>query len=134
MGSIEADVHWVNNQLYVAHDAKDLNPNATLDNLYLKPLAKAIRRRKAYPMILLIDIKSVADSTLQAIEQQIAHYAAFVKPNCPIKFVISGNRPRSETWATHPSYIQFDGRPFETYSLEAWQRIGIVSDNFEIFK
>ena len=57
MGSIEADVHWVNNQLYVAHDAKDLNPNATLDNLYLKPLAKAIRRRKAYPMILLIDPK-----------------------------------------------------------------------------
>ena len=133
IGSIEADVYLVNNNLFVAHEAKQIDSKKTLDNLYLKPLAKAVRRHKAYPMVLLIDIKTVADSTLQLIEQQIAHYPAFLKPNCPVKFVISGNRPRPEKWVTYPPFIQFDGRPSETYTPEQLQRVGMVSESFGKF-
>ena len=89
MGSIEADVYLVNNDLFVSHEAKDINPSKSLDKLYLKPLAKAIRKKKAYPMVLLIDIKSQADSTLDEIVKQIAHYSVFLKPNCPVQFIIS---------------------------------------------
>ncbi len=130
MGSIEADVYWVNNNLYVAHEAKDINPSKELDKLYLKPLAKAIRKKKAYQMILLIDVKSQADSTLDAIVKHISKYLAFIKANCPIQFVISGNRPLPDKWSSYPNFIQFDGRPSENYTPEEWKRIGMVSQSF----
>lgn len=130
MGSIEADVHLVNHNLYVAHDADEINPSNALDNLYLKPLAKMVRKKKAYPMVLLIDIKSRADSTLDEIIKQIAHYSTFIKANSPIQFVISGNRPNPEKWSSYPRFIQFDGRPSENYTPEQWQRIGMVSESF----
>lgn len=130
MGSIEADVYLVNNNLYVSHEAKDINPSKSLDKLYLKPLAKAIRQKKAYPMILLIDIKSQADSTLDEIVKQIAHYSAFIKPNCLVQFVISGNRPQPEKWSSYSHFIQFDGRPSENYTPEQWTHIGMVSQSF----
>lgn len=130
MGSIEADVYLVNNNLYVSHEAKDINPSKSLDKLYLKPLAKVIRRKKIYPMILLIDIKSHADSTLDKIIKQIAHYSAFIKPNCLVQFVISGNRPQPEKWLSYPRFIQFDGRPSENYTSEQWEHIGMVSESF----
>jgi alkaline phosphatase len=129
MGSIEADVFLVNNQLYVAHEAKAIKPTATLDNLYLKPLAELIQTGKIYPLTLLIDIKSQADSTLQEVVQHIARYAVFSHENCPVKFVISGNRPHPEQWASYPNFIQFDGRPNENYTPEQWQHIGMVSES-----
>lgn len=130
MGSIEADVYLVNNNLYVSHEAKDINPSKRLDELYLKPLAKLVRKKKAYPLILLIDIKSQADSTLDEIVNQIAQYSAFIQANCPIQFVISGNRPRPDKWSSYPHFIQFDGRPNENYTPEQWERIGMVSESF----
>jgi alkaline phosphatase len=48
-----------------------------------------------------------------------------------VQFIISGNRPQPKKWATYPPYILFDGRPNETYTPNAWQRIGVVSQSFE---
>ncbi len=131
MASIEADVFLVNNNLYVAHEEKDIKPSNTLESLYLKPIIEAIQVGKAYPMILLIDIKSQADSTLDVVVQQIARYPLFLNEKCVVQFIISGNRPKPEKWATYPTFIQFDGRPNEIYQPEAWQRVGIVSQSFE---
>lgn len=131
MGSIEADVHFLNGNLYVAHDKEHIKQSRTLEKLYLKPLEEAIKTGKAYPLVLLIDIKSQADSTLDAVVKQIAQHSAFFNGDSPVKFVISGNRPKPERWIYYPFFIQFDGRPTETYTDEQWQRIGMVSDNFE---
>jgi alkaline phosphatase len=131
MGSIEADVYLWNNTLYVTHEKAEIKANYTLSDLYLKPLNDALQTGKAYPMILLIDIKSQADSTLDEIVKQISRYPIFLPENCPIKFVISGNRPKPERWQYYPIYIQFDGRPTETYTPAEWQRIGIVSQSFD---
>ena len=131
MGSIEADVFLINNNLYVAHEAKDINLKYTLENLYLKPIIQAIQIGKIYPMILLIDVKSQADSTLDVVMQQIARYPLFLNENCPVQFIISGNRPKPEKWVTYPTCILFDGRPNETYTPNEWQRVGIVSQSFE---
>ena len=131
MGSIEADVFLINNDLYVAHEEKDIKPSNTLESLYLKPINEAIQKGKAYPLILLIDIKSQADSTLDVVVQQIGRYPLFLNEKSAVQFIISGNRPKPEKWTTYPTFIQFDGRPNEIYQPEAWQRVGIVSQSFE---
>lgn len=133
MGSIEADVFLVNNNLYVAHEAKEINPTFTLVDLYLKPLTELVETGKAYPLIILIDIKTQADSTLEEVVQQIARYPIVLDENCPVKFVISGNRPNPTKWASYPPFIQFDGRPNEIYTPQQWQRVGMVSDSFSKF-
>lgn len=130
MGSIEADVYLVNNNLYVSHEAKNINPSKSLDKLYLKPLAKLVRKKKTYPLILLIDIKSQADSTLDVIVKQISKYSAFFKAYNTVQFVISGNRPPPEKWSSYPRFIQFDGRPSENYTTQQWTHIGMVSESF----
>ncbi len=133
MGSIEADVFLVDNNLYVAHEAKEINPTFTLVDLYLKPLTELVQTGKAYPLIILIDIKTHADSTLDEVVQQIARYPVVLGENCPVKFVISGNRPNPTKWASYPPFIQFDGRPHEIYTPQQWQRVGMVSDSFNNF-
>ncbi len=130
MGSIEADVYLVNNNLLVAHEPDEINPSKILDELYLKPLAEAVMKKKAYPMILLIDIKTQADSTLDEVVRQISRHRVFLKANSPVQFIISGNRPRPEKWSSYPDFILFDGRPSEHYTPEQWQRIGMVSQSF----
>jgi alkaline phosphatase len=134
MGSIEADVFLVNDTLFVAHDRKDIKPTRTLENLYLKPLATAIETGKNYPLQFLIDIKTEADSTLRAIVRDIAQYPSLYKQSCQINIVISGNRPKPIGWLNYPNYIQFDGRPTETYNPEQWQRIGLMSANYKQYE
>jgi Glycerophosphoryl diester phosphodiesterase family len=130
MGSIEADVYLIGDTLYVAHERTEVKPTHTLESLYLKPLAKAVKKGKCYPLQLMIDIKTGGDSTLKAIMRQITPYTSIFKGKKPVLFVISGNRPKPENWLSYPSFIQFDGRPNETYTPEQWQKVGLVSDNF----
>ena len=47
-GSIEADVIFRNDHLYVAHDAVDIKPGRTLQSLYLNPLKDAIKKNNGY--------------------------------------------------------------------------------------
>ena len=63
-GSIEADIFLVNGTILVGHNLKDLTPSRSLENLYLAPIADYNPTRK---LQLLIDIKSEAASTLQAL-------------------------------------------------------------------
>lgn len=131
LGSIEADVYLVNGNLFVAHNAPDIKEEKTLDALYLKPTVEAIRNGKAYPFLLLIDIKSDAETTLAEVVRQINRYPDVFNDSSLVKFVISGRRPSSSLWVTYPKYILFDGRPYETYTDEEWQHVGMVSDNFK---
>ncbi|MDQ3291805.1 MAG: alkaline phosphatase, partial [Bacteroidota bacterium] len=71
VGSIEADVFLVNDELYVAHEAEEINPERTLDALYLKPLETLIKENKGFPypdpkakLQFLIDLKTNGDTTL----------------------------------------------------------------------
>jgi alkaline phosphatase len=131
MGSIEADVFLVGTELFVAHEKKDIKPENTLDNLYLKPLAEAVKMGKAYPMLLMIDIKTRGDSTLDEVIHQIARYADVFNDKSTVIFLISGNRPLPQKWVSYPSIIQFDGRPTENYTPEQWARVGLVSADFK---
>ena len=43
--SVEADIYLVGGELLVAHDPEDVVPGRTLQNLYLDPLARRVRRQ-----------------------------------------------------------------------------------------
>lgn len=132
VGVIEADVFLVNNELFVAHTATEITQHNTLKSLYLEPLAAKLKNLegKAYPsnkpLILMIDVKSDAASTLKAIVQQLKTFPE-ISSNKNIKVVISGNRPLPSQWSTYPEFIYFDGRLTENYSPEELSRVEMIS-------
>lgn len=135
-GVIEADVFLVNNELFVAHNFKDIASYNTLKSLYLDPLSNKIKNLggKAYPdnkpLILMIDVKSEADATLKAIAQQLKTYPELIS-NKNLKVVISGNRPLSANWKEYPEFIYFDGRLTENYTSEEIARVEMISEDLK---
>jgi hypothetical protein len=47
-----------------------------------------------------------------------------------IKILISGDRGPSANWNSFPSFISFDGRPFETYDDQTLSRVSTISDSY----
>lgn len=133
-GVIEADVFLVNNELFVAHTSKEIALQNTLKSMYLEPLSAKLKNlgSKAYPsnkpLILMIDIKSDADSTLKVIAQQLKTYPD-ITVNKNIKVVISGNRPNPVQWKDYPDFIYFDGRLNENYITDQLARVEMISED-----
>ncbi|MGN6437776.1 MAG: alkaline phosphatase [Agriterribacter sp.] len=128
-GSIEADVILQNDQLYVAHDARDI-PKRTLlfEETYIKPLnsaAASVRNE----LVLLIDLKTEAVATLQKVVAIIQKYPELTG-NSKIKFVITGNQPSAADFKQYPAWIYFDGNINNADHIQQIDRIGIFSDNF----
>lgn len=133
-GVIEADVFVVNNELFVAHTAKEIAVQNTLKSLYLEPLSAKLKMLggKAYqsnkPLILMIDIKSEADAALKLIVEQLKACPEIIS-NKNVKIVISGNRPSINKWTSWPEFIYFDGRLNETYSPAELARVEMISED-----
>ncbi|TDW44584.1 alkaline phosphatase [Flavobacterium sp. 270] len=133
-GVIEADVFLVKNDLIVSHAEKDIKPSNWLKALYLDPLLVKFKALdgKAYksgkPLILMIDIKSDAETTLKAIAEQLKTYPELIS-NKNLKVVISGNRPLPSKWNEYPNFIYFDGRLNETYTPEELARVEMISED-----
>lgn len=138
-GSIEADIWLRDGKLLVSHDIKNLNPAKTLELLYLNPIAEKLKlnkgciyQHKRKHLQLLIDIKTEATSTLDALINHLQHYPEIIQ-NKNIKLVISGNRPTPEKMTSYPSFIYFDGRMNEQYDKSSLKKIALISDSFEKF-
>ena len=135
-GSIEADAFLRDGQLYVAHDNVDIKPERTLTSLYLEPLNSMIKKNngnvyaeKKKHLILLIDLKTAAEPTLDAVLKSLLPYESLIKASS-LKIVITGNQPEPPALLNYPSYIFFDGRLNQTYTTEALKKIALFSDNF----
>ena len=135
-GSIEADVLERNGELYVAHNAADIESSRTLRSLYLEPLQQAIREKKGIffksfqSLQLLIDFKTAGEPTMKALVRQLTSFPDITShPN--VQIVISGNRPPADTWQQYPSYILFDGLPTVRYTPEQLVRIPLFSASFQ---
>ncbi|MDQ4139960.1 MAG: phosphatidylinositol-specific phospholipase C/glycerophosphodiester phosphodiesterase family protein [Bacteroidota bacterium] len=136
VGSIEADVFLKDGELYVAHEAKEISKDRTLETLYLKPLQAQIRKNKGsvyadlkVKLQFLIDFKTEGNTTLPALVQKLVNYPEIIN-NPTIQLVISGNRPHPSTWEKFPGYIYFDGTPGENYTAEQLNRVALFSANF----
>ncbi|HLO79789.1 MAG TPA: hypothetical protein VK166_02455, partial [Chitinophagaceae bacterium] len=123
--SIEADVWLADGKLLVGHDQKDLQASRTLEDLYLKPILAKLKENKGRPypqkgkeLQLMIDIKSEATATLDALTALIRKYPDLAK-NKKLTVTISGNRPPEDKWSSYPAFIHFDGRPGKSYAVDA---------------
>ncbi|HUF60516.1 MAG TPA: phosphatidylinositol-specific phospholipase C/glycerophosphodiester phosphodiesterase family protein [Verrucomicrobiales bacterium] len=122
--SVEADVFFVDESLLVGHDRGELSPDRTLESLYLRPLqarvdafAGRIYPESTFPFFLLIDLKSEAVATYQAVHTALEAYAPMltrfdkeaVHPGA-VTVIISGNRPREVMQDQERRLAGFDGR------------------------
>lgn len=141
--SIEADIHLVNDRLYVAHDTEDIIPNRTLQSLYLDPLRERIRKNggfvynNATPLILFIDIKTEADSTYLKLSKILKEYNEIF--TCyqngairrgAVEVVISGNRQLEIMKTQTGRYASYDGRITDLNSDMPASLISFISDNW----
>lgn len=134
--SIEADIHYIDNQLYVAHDAKDVLPNRTLTKLYLEPLVQVYKskKNKNSEIQLLLDIKTEAISTLKALIAEIEKYPELIKgkkSRFKVHFVISGNRPAAILYSDYPDFIKFDLQELGNIEKVALDKVALVSFSFQ---
>jgi hypothetical protein len=120
--SVEADIYLVEGRLLVAHDKKDVDAGKTLERLYLDPLKELAAGKKSIfkeggTLTLLIDLKTEADSTYEALKQVLSKYAEALttfegeKINTnAITVILSGNRPREALLREKKRFAAFDGR------------------------
>ncbi|QXV65274.1 alkaline phosphatase [Mucilaginibacter sp. 21P] len=137
-GSIEADVYLFEGKLYVAHEKKEIAPNRTLENLYLKPLAERFQQNGGKPyadaamhLQLVIDIKEdhehVIPELLKEIKPYMQMFNSTVNPNA-VKIALSGDMPAPAKFGDYPDYIYFDGRPNIPYTTEQLKHVAMISD------
>ncbi|MBM1105080.1 alkaline phosphatase [Aurantibacter crassamenti] len=133
--SVEADVFLVDEKLLVAHDKHELKANRNLEELYLNPLVKSLKVTNLgeKPFQLLLDIKSEAYTTLDAIVTTLKMYPALIN-NENLSIVISGNRPKVEDYINYPEFIHFDYQSLDTISdASILNKIALVSLSFKKF-
>jgi len=105
--NIEADIFLEDDRLIVAHVNPFFKRNKTLEKLYLKPLYNRVKRNNGQvyqgytdPVILMIDIKTGAKNTYEALEPLLEKYKSIlsrydngkVYPGA-ITVVLSGHKP-----------------------------------------
>lgn len=122
--SVEADIWLTDSGLLVAHDRRDLKPGRTLQSLYLDPLRERIKAnggrvyRDGPAFSLLVDVKSEAVATYNALDQVLGEYAEMLThfsdgniEEKAVTIVLSGNRAADAIAAQTRRYVGIDGRP-----------------------
>jgi hypothetical protein len=142
--NIEADVHLVDGQLLVGHDPEDVNPERTLEALYLAPLQRTIAERggQIFPdgqrLTLLIDFKTDGPATYEALAKALKPYAAILsgmhdgqwRPR-QIDVIISGNRPIDLIAKDKERLVAVDGRLSDLENGPPADLMPLVSDNWK---
>ncbi|MEI7577553.1 MAG: phosphatidylinositol-specific phospholipase C/glycerophosphodiester phosphodiesterase family protein [Armatimonadota bacterium] len=121
--SIEADVFLVNGILLVGHDRKDLNPDRTLTEMYLKPLADRVKTSggtvygKKQELILLVDIKADGAAAYEQLQKDLKPFQSFLTGfsrgrtvKRAVKVILSGDRPITQVAAQKQRWVFIDGR------------------------
>lgn len=122
--SVEADIHLVNGQLWVAHDRVKARPERTLQALYLDPLRERCRTNggRVYAatngFTLLIDVKADPEGTYRVLDPLLRDYRALLTRFTPtnttpgaITIILSGARPTAQVSAQAERFCAIDGRP-----------------------
>jgi hypothetical protein len=105
--NIEADIFLEDDNLIVAHVFPFLRESKTLERLYLKPLLERVRKNNGTvyagydkPVILMIDIKTGANNTYQALRPVLEKYRSMLSAyengkvvNRAVTVVLSGHKP-----------------------------------------
>lgn len=142
--SVEADIYLQGDKLLVAHEAADLKPERTLEELYLKPLAALVQKNggRVYPggptVILLVDVKTEAVATYRGLKPVLERYRAMltrfhhqqIETNA-VTIILSGNRPKEALLAEEDRLAAFDGRLADLSENYPVSFMPLVSDSFQ---
>lgn len=136
--SIEADVHLVGEKLLVSH-GRPKQDAPLLSDLYLAPIDSLLTLNggKIYPdyhgsLYLMIDCKTEAESTFQALQNEIARYKNLLchSVDCPVKVFVSGNRAVDTMIKIGYKGIGLDGRPEDLGKGIASELMPVISDHY----
>ncbi len=117
--SVEADVHWQEGKMLVAHNLATAH-SPTLEKLYLIPLDSILKKNEGhiYPgskvlFYLMIDIKTEGESTYNALKELLNRYPRLLcmSDSCAIKIFLSGERPIGTILKEGYRGLGIDGRP-----------------------
>lgn len=122
---IEADIHLIRGQLYVAHKRPWLlSKTGTLEDLYLRPLFDIFQQQGFFfadaktPLTLMIDIKTDAEKTYQVLMEKIKPFQSMLTQYIDneaipgaITLMITGQRPIHTMAAERERWACLDGRP-----------------------
>ncbi|PSK96661.1 glycerophosphoryl diester phosphodiesterase [Haloactinopolyspora alba] len=142
--SVEADVWLVDGELLVAHDAWEVDPDRTLESLYLDPLRDIVHDNggSVYPgwdgsLQLLIDIKNTGEATYAEIDRTLRRYQDMMTryvggrvQEKAVTAVISGDRPRATMREQRLRFAGYDGRLADLGSGLPAGFMPLVSDNW----
>lgn len=132
-GSIEVDVFLKNNQLLVGHEETALNQFKTIEGLYLNPLSQVVGLKKIQqPFILLVDLKTEAIATLNALLEILKKYPQLSSEK-NLRITITGKQPLPSSFNEYPSWIWFDGNLGKHYSSAEFKKISLMSANLNKF-
>lgn len=142
--SVEADIHLVNGQLLVAHNTNALNPNRTLQSLYLEPLRKRVKQNSGhvYPngpeFTLLIDFKTAAQPTHAALRKVLTEYADIlttfhdnIKITNAVTVILTGPYSRSLLASDSPCYAAGDGQLHDLEKNPPPNLVPWISENWK---
>ena len=130
--SIEVDLFLKGGRLFASHAEADILQGHTLQSLYLEPLKEMYSSNQGHlhGLQLLIDLKSGAEETLEALVACLRNYPELLASG-EISFVISGNRPPPEAYPAYPDFIKFDYQDLENpHSQAILDKVALVSMDF----
>lgn len=139
--SVEADLFLVDGQLLVAHDAWRVQPERTLESLYLDPLRERVKAHggRVFPggptFTLLVDLKADGAATYARLRDVLAGYRDMltvfhrdqVETNA-VTIILSGDRPRALLAAEGTRLAALDGRPEDLRVNPPVTLVPLVSD------
>ena len=144
--SVEADIHLMNGDLYVAH-VRPLrrNKKRSLENLYLKPLFEHFKKNngKVYPnyegpFYLMIDFKGGSVEMYDSLIVLLSKYKSMLtimengilKPGAVTVF-LSGTKPREAVIKSKPTLTFLDGRPGDLGKQIDSKLMPVISDHYK---
>ncbi|RYG22503.1 hypothetical protein EON82_16885 [bacterium] len=138
--SVEADIYFVDGELRVGHDRKDLKPGRTLESLYLDPLAQRVRKNKGTVygqpgiLTLLVDIKEDGPAVQSELTRRLPKYRAMLSERTgstvqarAVQIVLSG--ARTADCAAGDGFLFKDGRPKDL--ADDSFRTPLISESYE---
>jgi hypothetical protein len=141
--SVEADVFLVDGRLLVAHTVLGLDPERTLETLYLDPLRERLRAgggklfADGTSLTLLVDLKADGEATYRALAKTLAQYDDIITvvrdgrlEQKPVTVIVSGERPRETIAADKVRYVGIDGRLGDLDSKLPSHLLPLISDNW----
>ena len=143
--SVEADIHLMKGDLYVAH-VRPLGRNRrrSLENLYLKPLWEHVQKNdgKVYPnddgpFYLMLDFKGGGMESFNRLTELLEKYRSMLTvmehgelKQGAITVFLSGGRPTEGVLNAEPKLCFLDGRPSDLEKQVQAELMPVISDHY----